>query len=225
MAEKKKKAEPAEAAAEWAPVDSLTGWPSNPRKRLPTQAAAVARSVVEYGWGAPIVARRVESGVAEIIAGHGRHLAITELRRMWSRASEDKRARWHPDAVRVATRGEVPVRFMALDERGAHQLAIADNRAAEDSKWDRGELQNVIGEWHDAELDIDALGFNDEQLRKILGTSTAVELERVDVSDLFSARFSITVRGPLRQQLAAIRELHERLRAIPDLEVVVDVET
>jgi hypothetical protein len=122
-----------EAAAVWAALDSLKGWPKNPRKNDKT-IPRVAELIKEYGWGRPVGAR-TQNG--ELIWGHSACGAAHLLGRQWKTTSEDGRKKWHPDAVRVATKREVPCRFRDdLDERRAHDLAVADNKSQELSEWD-----------------------------------------------------------------------------------------
>lgn len=182
----------AEAAAEWIALDRLSGWERNPRSHG-DGPRKIAASVIRYGWGAPVLAR--PSG--ELIAGHGRLLGAAMLAQMWRRLPAERRRDWSAESRRVAERGEVPVRWMDVGEQEAHELALADNRIAQESKWEKRELQALFGEWSDAGVDFSATGFDDEEVDRLLGVNDPVEVEALDVSELFAARFTITVSGPL----------------------------
>lgn len=119
-------------AAVWVSVDKLVPWVKNPRKNDRTVAHAVA-SIKEFGWGAPLLARE-ENG--EIIGGHTRIKAALQL------------------GIK-----RVPVRYMTLNERKAHALAIADNKVGEFSKWDEDVLAEVLAEFKDDPQIFDATGF------------------------------------------------------------------
>lgn len=118
-------------AGEWADPKTLQPWPRNPRKTDPKQIARVQKSIMELGFGAPIVARRE---TREVIAGHTRLAAAKKL----------KLAR-------------VPVRFVDVDEATAHKLALADNKLAEHGEWDDGELEAQLAQLDEDTKDL--LGF------------------------------------------------------------------
>ena len=160
-----------EPAAEWTARSSIQGWPKNPRKNDAT-VPVVADSIRRFGFGAPIVSRRANR---EIIAGHTRALACDLLTSRWAAATTRERSQWHPDAVRVATKGEVVVRFVDLDEHDAHLLAIADNRIGETLSEDDDErLREVLDELASAEVDLlDGTGLSDDSVRKLLGADPA----------------------------------------------------
>lgn len=132
-----------EAAAEWVGVGVLRPWLKNPRKN-DENAKRVAASIIRFGFGAPIVARR-ENG--ELIAGHTRLKAALLLPARWKAATKKERASWHAEAVRLVERQDVPVRYMDLDEREAHLLALADNRLNELSPWDAEALKGIASEY------------------------------------------------------------------------------
>lgn len=150
-----------ESAATWEPASSLVPWSKNPRVNEEA-ADAVARSIVRFGFGSPLVAR-TES--REVIAGHSRLKAVALLREWWSRESEEDRATWSADARRLATDAEprVPVRFLDLPESEAHALALADNKLGELAGWSEG-LEDVLRELTDAGTDLDGLGFSSSEL-------------------------------------------------------------
>jgi ParB-like chromosome segregation protein Spo0J len=99
-------------AAEWFNLHKLKGWQQNPRTRK--NVNAIKASLKEFGWGRPIVARRADK---EIIAGHGTVQAALEL---YDASTTTK----HVSDFSIG-----PVRFVDLDTKHAHALAIADNRS------------------------------------------------------------------------------------------------
>lgn len=125
-------------AAEWVDVSALVPWAANPRLNDGEPVSRVAESIKRFGFGAPIVARRENR---EIIAGH---------------------TRWK--AAQALGMTQVPVRFLDIDEREAHLLALADNRLTELTEWDAN-LANVLGEFSLEEVAL--AGWNDSDLDKM----------------------------------------------------------
>lgn len=180
-----------EPAAEWVAVESLKPWDENPRKN-DKAVAKVARSIKRFGFGAPVLARKADR---EVIAGHTRLKAALKLRL-----------------------AEVPVRFLDLDEEAAHKLAVADNRTAQESAWDRELLSEHVQGWED-DPDIAALGFSDDELEKLLGDpSQASDIEEIDCSDT-RAQFWLAVDGPLPQQPEVLERLKQALGELDGVNV------
>lgn len=127
-----------ESAAIWVDPRKLKPWAGNPRIN---DAAVdhVARSIREFGFATPIVARRANW---EIIAGHTRWKAALQL-----------------------GLSRVPVRFLELGEEQAHQLAIADNKLGELADWDLPQVHRVMQSW-DVDA-VKRLGFSDKDMRAI----------------------------------------------------------
>lgn len=148
---------------DWIAIGALVPWDKNPRTH-DKAIEKIANAVRRFGWGAPVLVRRE---TMMIIAGHGRAQAAELLRVMWGRASQRARAKWHPDAVRVAEQAEVPVRIIDCTEEQAQQLAIADNRVAEESSWNKEQLSEILADWSESE-DLSALGFDERELRTLL---------------------------------------------------------
>lgn len=123
-------------AAVWMDLDKLRNWKNNPKKHTTPDIAAIAKSIQTFGWGEPILAREEDN---EIIAGHGRVLAADQL---------------------GIKRG--PVRLMSLSERLAHGLALADNKVAEGSRWDKELLPIVLEEQRVDVRVFEATGFSYE---------------------------------------------------------------
>lgn len=123
------------AVAEMVDTGSLRAWPQNPRKN-DGAVARVADSIRKFGFAAPIVAR-LET--REIIAGH---------------------TRWK--AAKLLKMTQVPVRFVDLDERQAHLLALADNRLGELAEWDTPELHALLASYDAIELPV--AGWSEDDL-------------------------------------------------------------
>lgn len=109
---------PKEVAAEYVAPQTLKPWANNPRKNDGASVARVAASIERFGFAAPIVARRE---TREIVAGHTRWKAALSLKL-----------------------DRVPVRFIDLEEREAHLLALADNRYTELTEWDDALLADAL---------------------------------------------------------------------------------
>lgn len=148
-------------AAEWLPLSKLKLWADNPRKNDGEPVEAVVASIKEFGWGAALVARRANG---EVIAGHTRYKAAHVLIATYGTAKPKERTKWHEDAVRVATRKEVPTRLIEISERKAHLLALADNRLNELTPWSET-LGSVLSEFS---LDEAALaGWDEDDIDKL----------------------------------------------------------
>ena len=126
-----------EAAAVWMPIGNLEPWSENPRTNE-LAIPHVAKSIERFGFASPIIARPIEDGRFEIVAGHTRHLAAISL-------GLDR----------------VPVRVMNLDPVDAKMLAVADNRIAELAEWSEG-LEDVLRELDGLGMDLSVLGWGDE---------------------------------------------------------------
>lgn len=139
--------ETAEPAAEWVDVSKLTPWGKNPRKN-DKAVSAVAESIKTFGFGAPLLVRR-ENG--EIIAGHTRLKAALKL------------------GIK-----KVPVRYLDLDEARAHALSLADNKTGEIATWDGALLAVALAEIQSSDVPVEATGFAEHELAKLLETSDVV---------------------------------------------------
>jgi len=133
-----------ESAAEWIPIGDLTPWAENPRKNE-AAVSHVAESIERFGFASPIIAR----AGGEVIAGHTRLLAAQQL-------GLDR----------------VPVRYMDLDPVDAKLLALADNKVAEIADWDDEGLERILSELKADGVDLDGLGWSDDELADILKEET-----------------------------------------------------
>ena len=118
-------------------IDRLVPCPTNAKIHSPEQVTALTRLIQLYGWTQPIVVRR-ENG--EIIAGHGRRLAVIELGLL-----------------------KVPVIVMDVTEDEARLLRLADNRVVA-TDYDATLIQSEIIDLKDLGFDISLMAFNDKEL-------------------------------------------------------------
>lgn len=172
----------AASAAVWVPIDAVHAWKKNPKTGAVEEVAA---SIKKYGFGQPIVARK-ENG--EVIAGHTRLLAAKRL-----------------------GLPRVPVRFVDLDEKKSHELALVDQRTAELADWDDDLKDEVLSE---ADADVGALFAEDKS-----GGRDPLEVEEVDVSEAMEPTFWMVVSGPLSRQPEAIERLRKALEELSGVTV------
>jgi DNA modification methylase len=123
-------------------IDKLIPYAKNPRTHSAAQVAQIAASIAEFGFNCPIL---VDTN-AGIIAGHGRLLAARKLQIK-----------------------EVPVIVLDhLSDSQKRAYLIADNRLAESAGWDDDVLRAELAELKDADVDLELLGFSDDELRVLL---------------------------------------------------------
>jgi len=128
---------------EMIPVDQVREYERNPRVISGDAIAAVARSIELFGFKVPVVV----DGAGVLIAGH------TRVR-----------------AARKLGLTEVPaIRATDLTEEQVRAFRLADNQVASLSKWDYELLPIELGELQGAEFDWTQLGFDQDELAKLLG--------------------------------------------------------
>jgi DNA modification methylase len=135
-------------------IDKLLPYPNNARVHSETQIAQIAASIRLFGFVNPILIRSDGS----IIAGHAR-----------------------VPAAREAGLIEVPV--IVLDHLSAAEcraLVIADNKLAENASWDEEMLALELAAIRDAEIDLDVLGFTEDELAELLAAVDADALTEED---------------------------------------------
>src|ERR1022692_1061246 len=128
----------------------LTPYPRNPRHHSDAQIAQIAGSIAQFGFNAPIL---IDSR-GSIIAGHGRYLASLKL---------------GLDTVPVVVLdhlSETEKRAYLLAEKRAYLLA--DNKLAELSSFDDDLLREELAGLRDGDIDLGALGFDDDELAVLL---------------------------------------------------------
>lgn len=131
------------------PLDRFIPYARNARTHTDEQVAQIAASIHEFGFVNPILA----GSDRVIIAGHGRLLAARKL-----------------------GLGEAPVIIIdGLSENQRRALAVADNKLALNAGWDDEMLRLEIEALHAADYDLNILGFEDEELARLLAQQEAAD--------------------------------------------------
>jgi DNA modification methylase len=121
-------------------LGKLIPWESNPR--LNEHAVdTVAESIRSFGFNVPILCDQNSI----IIAGHTRWKAAQKL-------GLDK----------------VPVIVVEMTDAKRRAFAVADNKTAEIAGWDFPKLKEVLEELRAEDIDIQSLGFSDEEMRRFI---------------------------------------------------------
>jgi ParB-like chromosome segregation protein Spo0J len=134
-----------ERIEQW-PLARLQSYAKNAKMHGADQVAKIAASMAEFGWTVPCLV--AEDG--ELIAGHGRVLAATQLGLT-----------------------EAPVIVLGhLTEAQRRAYRLADNKLTELGTWDEtllsAELQELLAEDYDLSL----IGFSDGELDNLLAATT-----------------------------------------------------
>lgn len=148
-------------AVEQVPVDRLRPDPANPRRISDEELESLTRSLHEFGFVQPIVARRED---ATVIGGHQRLVA----------------------ALRLGMTS-VPVVWLDLPLEQARLLNLALNRIS--GAWDEQLLAQLVAEL-DASIDVDLTlsGFDDSEITDLLRDLDArAKRERPETFDLDEA--------------------------------------
>jgi len=126
---------------EMRPISQLQPYVKNAKLHGADQVAKIAASMAEFGWTVPCLV--AEDG--ELIAGHGRVLAATQLGLT-----------------------EAPVIVLGhLTEAQRRAYRIADNRLTE-SPWDEALLSAELNDLLAEDFDLSLVGFSDGELDKLL---------------------------------------------------------
>src|SRR5712671_2144194 len=138
---------PMEKHIEHWPLDKLIPYARNPRTHSGAQVAQIAGSIEAFGFNNPIL---VDTN-AGIIAGHGRLLAARKLQLR-----------------------EVPVIILDhLSEAQKRAYILADNQLALNAGWDEELLRIELANLQDQEFNLDLIGFEDEELARLLAAQDA----------------------------------------------------
>ena len=131
-------------------IDDLIPYANNSRTHSPEQISQIAASIKEFGWRSPILV----DGDNGIIAGHGRVLAARKLKIT-----------------------EIPtVDGADMTEAQKKAFIIADNKIALNAGWDQELLSIEISELNDLNMDLDILGFTEEEIDGFLGNAEETDL-------------------------------------------------
>ncbi len=137
---------PADLKIEYRTVETLKPWAKNARAHPPEQIAAIARAIEEFGFYAPLL---VDSKQGRILKGNGTFQAALQL---------DMRT--------------VPVvEVSGLSEAKLRALVIWDNKAAEESDWDKSLLANELRDLQAMNFDLELTGFLESEIRDLLEPS------------------------------------------------------
>ena len=140
----------AQMEVEQIPTAELIPYARNSRTHSDEQVAQIMASIREFGFCNPVLID--ETGM--IIAGHGRVMAATRMK--------------------LET---VPcLRLSHLTDAQKRAYVIADNRIALSSGWDSELLANELSDLHADEFDMAVLGFDADELGKLL----AFEAEEIE---------------------------------------------
>lgn len=146
---------------EQVPIEELRPDPANPRRIGDAELEALTRSIREFGFVDPVIARREDRTV---IGGHQRLLAA---RRLGYKT--------------------VPTVLVDLSQENARLLNIALNKIS--GSWDQELLARLLADLDTLpDVDLTLSGFDNDELRKILASLNARERrERVETFDLDAA--------------------------------------
>ena len=127
---------------EFWPIERLRPYARNAKMHGADQVARIAASMARFGWTVPCMV----GDDGELIAGHGRVLAATEL-----------------------GLAEVPViRLGHLDEAERRAYRIADNKLTELGDWDEDMLRDEVAGLLADDFDLSLLGFAEDELEALL---------------------------------------------------------
>ena len=176
------------------PIESLIPYARNSRTHSDAQVAQIAASIREFGWTNPVLL----DGEGTIIAGHGRVLA-----------------------ARVLGLLEVPcIEIKDMTDAQKRAYIIADNKLAENAGWDSELLALELGELKADGFDINLIGFDVEDLGRLLEPDAKVGLtDEDDAPELADAPVSrlgdVWVCGNHRVMCGDST-------SIPDVEILMD---
>ena len=146
-----------EPAAKWVGIDSIKAWGRNPKRLEQVDIDRMVRSIERFGWADVIVAREADG---EIISGHLRHAAAKSL-----------------------GMSKVPVRYLPIDSAEAHALAVAVTQHEAVRTFDES-IGALLADMQDEGIDLDGLGWSEDELRDIIAAGQVEELEPEDPDDV-----------------------------------------
>jgi len=136
------------------PIEKLVPYINNSRTHSPEQLKKLQSSLREFGFVNPVL---IDSKF-NILSGHGRILA-----------------------AKAEGLTEVPCVFVEhLTDAQKKAYIIADNRLAEDAGWDNELLKLEIENLKDLEFDISELGFEVDEIDKLLNSGADVTEDNFD---------------------------------------------
>jgi hypothetical protein len=127
------------------PIERLRTYARNARLHSDNQVSVLAANMLKFGWTMPCLI----SDDGELIAGHGRILAATQL-----------------------GLSKIPVlRLSHLDEDHRRALRLSDNSVADMAEWDELSLGLEVIDLQALGFDTDLLGFSDVFLEGLLNAA------------------------------------------------------
>jgi DNA modification methylase len=155
------------------PIDALRPDPANPRRISDQELDALTRSLREFGFVQPVLARHEDKMV---VGGHQRLLAA-------------RRLGWKT----------VPVIFLDISTEQARVLNLALNKIS--GEWDEALLTRLLADLTATpEVDLSLSGFSDDELARFLKKLEADDKrDRVETFDLAAAFAEAAERPPITQ--------------------------
>lgn len=159
--------------------------PKNARRHDESQVAGIVGSIEEFGFVQKVVIRPD----GRIIGGHATLEALKRL-----------------------ARTDVECRVVdGLTEPQYQKLALALNKLPENSHWDADVLSGILGELRSAGEDLAATGFSTGEIDKLLAEPDPIEVKTIETGPV-EDEFWISVRGPLKDQAAALKALEQAMK-------------
>jgi DNA modification methylase len=154
-------------------IDDLRPDPANPRKISDAELDALTRSLREFGFVQPVLARHEDKMV---IGGHQRLVAA-------------RRLGWKT----------VPVIFLDLTDEHAHLLNLALNKISGD--WDQDLLARLLADLQQTpDVDLSLSGFEPVEISQLLKhLESADKRDRVETFDVEAALAEAAERPPITQ--------------------------
>lgn len=171
------------ARAELWPVDRLRPNPRNPRNHSEDQVRAIAGSIRQFGFTAPIIVD--DDGM--IVAGHGRWLAARTLAMV-----------------------EVPV-IVARGWSDAQKEAylIADNALTDQSQWDESLLASAVAGLEEDGFDVKLLGLSAADMKRLRADDDDDLQVHEVATTVVRDEFWISIRGPLQYQAETLKRMRD----------------
>lgn len=155
---------------EQVPVADLKPYENNARVHDEAQVKQIADSITAFGFNAPVLI----DGDGTIIAGHGRVMA----------------------AQLLGLEAVPAVRLLHLTPDQRRAYIIADNKIALNSSWDSDLLTLELDELQGLGIDMELLGFSDDDFTEDVDGHEAVEVDGGE------AKFDGAAENPYAQQFA-----------------------
>ena len=164
----------ARLSVEHVAIETLRPDPANPRRIGDAELEALTRSIREFGFVDPVIARREDSSV---IGGHQRLVAARKL-----------------------GLHEVPVVFLELSKEQARLLNLALNKIH--GSFDEELLARLLADLEAApDIDLTLTGFDDDEIRKLLASLDARDKrDRRETFDLDAALEAATRRSRVQPE-------------------------